>query len=76
VVIPRRWGDGVLVFSGEGFEGYWYGMGADALDETDLAGNTSNSTFNEYVFFNNKRIARRDSTNSVFFYFTDHLGSS
>jgi hypothetical protein len=37
---------------------YWYGMGADALDETDLAGNTSNSTFNEYVFFNGKRIAR------------------
>jgi RHS repeat-associated protein len=68
-------GDGKRVKKSNG-KLYWYGMGADALDETDLAGNTNNSTFNEYVFFNGKRVARRDSTNSVFFYFADHLGTS
>jgi RHS repeat-associated protein len=55
---------------------YWYGMGADALDETDTAGNTNNSTFNEYVFFGGKRKARRDFSNTVFYYFADHLGTS
>ncbi|MGC2526762.1 MAG: RHS repeat-associated core domain-containing protein [Candidatus Acidiferrum sp.] len=55
---------------------YWYGAGSDALDETDAAGNTNNSPFNEYVFFGSKRIARRDSSNNVFYYFSDHLGTS
>jgi RHS repeat-associated protein len=55
---------------------YWYGMGSDPLDETDGAGNTNNSSFNEYISFNGKRIARRDSSNNVFYYFADHLGTS
>jgi RHS repeat-associated protein len=55
---------------------YWYGMGADALDETDSTGSTSNSAFNEYVFFTGKRLARRNSSNTVFYYFTDHLSTS
>jgi RHS repeat-associated protein len=55
---------------------YWYGMGNEALDETDLPGNTNNSTFNEYVFFNGKRIARRDYQNNVFYYLADHLGTA
>jgi RHS repeat-associated protein len=55
---------------------YWYGMGSDPLDETDAAGNTNNTSFNEYIFFNGKRIARRDSSSNVFYYFADHLGTS
>jgi RHS repeat-associated protein len=50
----------------------WYGSGPDPLDETDLNGNLTN----EYIFFSNKRIARRDSSNNVFYYFADHLGTS
>jgi RHS repeat-associated protein len=51
-------------------------MGSDPLDETDAAGNTNNASFNEYVFFGGKRIARRDSTNAVNYYFADHLGTA
>jgi RHS repeat-associated protein len=51
---------------------YWYGTSADPLDETDLSGNLAN----EYVFFGGQRIARRDPSNNVFYYFTDHLGTS
>jgi RHS repeat-associated protein len=55
---------------------YWYGLGNDTLNETDLAGNTNNSTFNEFVFFGGRRIARRDSSGNVFYYLADHLGTS
>jgi RHS repeat-associated protein len=51
---------------------YWYGMGSDALDETDLSGNLRN----EYIFFGGKRIARRDASGNVDCYFADHLGTS
>ncbi len=51
---------------------YWYGMGSSALDESDASGNITN----EYVFFAGKRIARRDSSGNVSYYFSDHLGSS
>jgi RHS repeat-associated protein len=68
-------GDGKRVQKSSG-KLYWYGMGSDPLDETDLAGNTNNSGFNEYVFFGGKRIARRDSSNNVSYYFADHLGTA
>jgi RHS repeat-associated protein len=68
-------GDGKRVQKSSG-KLYWYGAGSDALDETDLAGNTNNSTFDEYVFFNGKRIARRDYLNNVSYYFADHLGTA
>jgi RHS repeat-associated protein len=68
-------GDGKRVKKSSGTL-YWYGMGADAIDETDLTGSASNSTFNEYVFFNGKRVARRNSSNTAFYYFADHLGTS
>jgi hypothetical protein len=53
-------GDGKRVKKSNG-KLYWYGMGTETLDETDLTGSTSNSTFNEYVFFGGKRVARRNS---------------
>lgn len=64
-------GDGKRVAKSNG-KLYWYGMSADALVETDASGN--NPT--EYIFFGGKRIARRDSSGTVFYYFGDHLGTS
>jgi RHS repeat-associated protein len=55
---------------------YWYGMGSDPLDETDLTGSITNAGFKEYIFFGSKRIARRDSTSAVNYYFSDHLGTA
>jgi RHS repeat-associated protein len=51
---------------------YWYGKGDEPLLETDLSGNLKS----EYVFFDGRRIARRDSSSNVFYYFEDSLGSS
>jgi RHS repeat-associated protein len=68
-------GDGKRVQKSSG-KLYWYGMGSDPLDETDLAGNTNNSGFNEYIFLNGSRIARRDYSNNVDYYFADHLGTA
>jgi RHS repeat-associated protein len=71
-------GDGKRVAKSAGgvYKIYWYGMGSDPLDETDGTGSITTAGFNEYVFFNGKRIARRDSASNVFYYFTDHLGTS
>jgi RHS repeat-associated protein len=68
-------GDGKRVKKSNG-KLYWYGMGSDPLDETDLTGVTTNAAFSEYIFFGGKRIARRDSTNAVNYYFADHLGTA
>ena len=52
---------------------YWTGMGSDALAETDWTG----AAVEEYVFFDGRRIARRDgTTNTVKYYLSDHLGST
>jgi RHS repeat-associated protein len=64
-------GDGKRVSKSNG-KLYWYGMGSNTLDETDASGNLTN----EYIFFNGKRVARRDSSNNVDYYFTDHLGTA
>jgi RHS repeat-associated protein len=51
---------------------YWYGATGSVLDETGSAG----ALTSEYIFFNGKRVARRDADNSVKYYFSDHLGSA
>lgn len=51
---------------------YWYGASAVPLDETDASGNL----IDEYIFFGGKRIARRDSSGNVNYYFADHLGTA
>jgi RHS repeat-associated protein len=52
---------------------YWYGMGADPLDESDGQGNFTD----EFVFFNGQRIARRNvASGNIYYYFSDHLGTS
>jgi len=64
------------ISSGTPYKIYWYDSSGNVLDETDQTGSTSNSSFNEYVFFNGSRAARRDYSSNVFFYFADHLGTS
>jgi RHS repeat-associated protein len=65
-------GDGKRVKKSNG-KLYWYGMGSDALTETDLTGTPSA----DYVFFNGKRTARLDLPSAtVHYYFSDHLGSA
>ncbi len=51
---------------------YWYGATGNVLDETDGTG----TLVSEYIFFNGKRIARRDADNTVKFYSSDSLGSA
>jgi RHS repeat-associated protein len=53
---------------------YWTGTGSDTLSETNLSG----ATYAEYIYFNGKRVARRDvpGTPTVKYYFSDHLGSA
>jgi len=68
-------GDGRRVRKSSG-KLYWYGLGRNPLDETDAAGNTNNTSFGEYVFFNGKRIAKRDYQNNVSYYFADYLDNA
>lgn len=64
-------GDGKRVEKSNG-KLYWYGTSPDPLDET----NASGSLTYEYIFFGGKRIARRDSSGNVDYYFADHLGTA
>ncbi len=51
---------------------YWYDIGNNPLAETDTSGNT----IDKYVFFQGRRIARRDSSGNVDYYISDHLGTA
>jgi RHS repeat-associated protein len=52
---------------------YWAGTGSDAISEAGVAG----SVTEEYIFFNSRRVARRDASGgAVHYYFSDHLGSA
>jgi hypothetical protein len=51
---------------------YWYSIDGNVLEETDLSGNV----VNDYVYFAGKRIARKDSSGNVFYYFSDPLGTT
>ncbi len=66
-------GDGKRVEKSTGVL-YWYGLcsaGNQVLLETDSAGNP----LPQYIFFSRRRIARRDSNGSVYYFFDDHLAS-
>ncbi|MFZ1971656.1 MAG: RHS repeat-associated core domain-containing protein [Candidatus Acidiferrales bacterium] len=65
-------GDGDRVQKSNG-KIYWYGAGAEILDESDSAGNITD----EYVFFGGKRVAHRVvSGNVISYYGEDFLGTS
>jgi RHS repeat-associated protein len=51
---------------------YWHSPAGVPLAETDSSGNT----LNEYVYLGSARIARRDSSGNVYYYFEDHLGTA
>ncbi len=55
---------------------YWRSIAGGALAETDSTGSTTNSAYNEYVFFAGRRIASRNGTGTIFYYFADALGST
>ena len=61
-------GDGERVKKSSGTL-YW---GEGPLLETDLSGNLTA----EYIFFGGKRVARRDASGTIRYYFADHLGSA
>ncbi|MGH9788091.1 MAG: RHS repeat-associated core domain-containing protein [Candidatus Acidiferrales bacterium] len=56
---------------------YWHGPGGEVLLEGDPA---QTFIYDEHVYFNAQRIARRSqtsqTTSSVFYFFSDHLGSA
>ena len=65
-------GDGNRVQKSNG-KIYWYGAGSEVLDESDASGNITD----EYVYFGGKRVAHRVvSTNALYFYGEDMLGTS
>ncbi|MFZ0410206.1 MAG: RHS repeat-associated core domain-containing protein, partial [Candidatus Acidiferrales bacterium] len=51
---------------------YLYGPGDSVLEETTLSG----TLVNQYIYFGNARVARRDASGNVFYYSQDHLGTS
>jgi RHS repeat-associated protein len=51
---------------------YWYDLAGNVIDETTSGG----GLISEYIYFNGKRVARRDASNNVHYYFSDHLGSA
>ncbi|HEV2248758.1 MAG TPA: hypothetical protein VGW37_19105, partial [Terriglobia bacterium] len=56
---------------------YWRDTGGNTIAETDGSGSTTNSSYNEYVFFAGQIIAQSNpSSGNVYYYFTDYLGST
>ncbi|MBI4479921.1 MAG: RHS repeat-associated core domain-containing protein [Acidobacteria bacterium] len=52
---------------------YWYSVTGDVLAESDSSGTITS----EYIYFNRRRIARRDpASGNVYYYLTDHIGSA
>ncbi|MGB6843420.1 MAG: RHS repeat-associated core domain-containing protein [Candidatus Acidiferrales bacterium] len=52
---------------------YWYGLGSQALDESDGNGNVTD----EYIYFGSQRVAHLGvSSGLTDFYVADHLGTS
>jgi RHS repeat-associated protein len=56
---------------------YWRSISGYTIAETDGSGSTTNSSYNEYIFFAGRRIAQSNpASGSVYYYFVDHLGST
>lgn len=55
---------------------YWRSLSRNTLAETDSTGNTTNAAYNEYVFFPGRRIASRNGSGGIFYYFPDQIGTS
>jgi RHS repeat-associated protein len=56
---------------------YWRDNSGYTIAETDGTGSSTNSNYNEYVFFAGRRIAESNPySSSVYYYFVDQLGST
>jgi RHS repeat-associated protein len=56
---------------------YWRSLSGDTIAETDGTASTTNSNYNEYIFFAGRRIAQSNpSSGNVYYYFADHLRST
>ena len=56
---------------------YWRNIGGTTTAETDGSGSTTNSSYNEYVFFAGRRIAQSNpSSGNVYYYLGDELGNT
>jgi RHS repeat-associated protein len=59
------------------YELYWRDTGGNTIAETDGSGSTSDSSYNEYVFFGGARIAQSNpNSGNVYYYFGDQLGNT
>jgi RHS repeat-associated protein len=63
-------GDGQRVSNGSKL--YWYSVDGSVLAETDLSGNL----IREFIYFNGERVARREGNGTVYYFFSDHLGTA
>ncbi len=64
-------GDGNRLAKSSG-KTYWYGLGGEVLDES----NSTGSITDEYVYFDDKRIAHRDASGNIYYYAEDKLVSA
>ena len=56
---------------------YWRNIAGQTIAESDGTGSTSNSNYNEYIFFAGRRVAQSNpASGSLYYYFVDHLGST
>jgi RHS repeat-associated protein len=64
-------GDGKRVKKSNGTL-YWYGLGGEVPEETDLSGNL----ISDYMYFNGQRVVRRDAGGQTYAFLADPLGST
>lgn len=64
-------GDGLRVEKSGGTL-YWRSSSGEVVEETDTSGNMQR----DYIFFAGRRIAWRDSSGNVYYYFADAIGST
>jgi RHS repeat-associated protein len=64
-------GDGKRVKKSNGTL-YWYSISGQVLEETDLSGNLTS----DYMYFNGRRVVRRDSGGQTYAFLADPLGST
>jgi RHS repeat-associated protein len=64
-------GDGKRVKKSNGTL-YWYGLGGEVLEETDLSGNL----ISDYMYSSGRRVVRRDAGGQTYAFLADPLGST
>jgi RHS repeat-associated protein len=68
-------GDGLRVKKSSGTL-YWRSCTGQVLEETDTNGNLTSTAGRDYIFFAGRRVAWRDSSGYVYYYFADAIGNT